>query len=77
MKTFEEILKETIEDDFRTQHVTTESPENRAAKAYAEQFIDAAAESVTVIPILDFRSHEATGFQVDKSSILKLKEQLK
>ena len=44
MKTFEEILKETIEDDFRTQHVTTESPENRAAKAYAEQFIDAAAQ---------------------------------
>jgi hypothetical protein len=67
MKTFEEILKETIEDDFRTQHVTTESPENRAAKAYAEQFIDAAAEEASY-----FQSPNSM-----KKKILKLKEHLK
>jgi len=90
MKTFEEILKETIEDDFRTQHVTTESPESRAAKAYAEQFIDAAAQdgdllfeqNQTRIRGKDKASKYAQECVASwivgyKSKIIKLKEHLK
>lgn len=40
MKTYQEILNETIENDFRYELPTQTSPEERAAKEYAKQWVE-------------------------------------
>lgn len=40
MKTYQEILNDTIEDYLRNQIPTQTSPEERAAKEYAKQWVE-------------------------------------
>ena len=72
MKTFKEILLETIPEDCWWEDMgnlanTPIRYVEQAAKAYAEQFIDAAAEEILV----------DTSENTNRKIILKLKEQLK
>lgn len=45
MKTFDEILLEIMENDYRNQDETKESPETRAAKEYAKQWVKEANQT--------------------------------
>ena len=95
MKTFKEILLETIPKDcwWEEMENLTNTPVHyvdTAAKAYAEQFIDAAVEEAKITnPYQDARWLGLKKFEdiesyihshppkINKQSILKLKEQLK
>jgi hypothetical protein len=53
MKTFEQILTEVIEDDFREEYVGPETADIRAAKKYAKQWVEKAAEELNLAPRWD------------------------
>lgn len=50
MKTFDEILIEVIDDDFRYENITKKSPESRAAKEYAKQWVTQVVKEISDSP---------------------------